>query len=172
MGSSLNHPQFPECSTSEAIPNYDSQQQLAPCIPQTIDDIVRPLDPSTSDTCIYDPPISEGSLSQTPHRCGPTASQRLNPQGFAEFLEALTLVSVRSDNPRTQLNLWRDYNRVRERFAELNEMDLYLKVLQKYADSIQLNINRFRRLGINDLDNRKNGKINTLLFISIALYKR
>ncbi|CAG8856447.1 28523_t:CDS:1, partial [Gigaspora margarita] len=47
MGSSSNSQlPIPDCPTSEAIP--DNSQQL--CLPQTVDDIVRPLDPSTSET--------------------------------------------------------------------------------------------------------------------------
>ncbi|RIB24085.1 hypothetical protein C2G38_2070931, partial [Gigaspora rosea] len=175
MGSSSNSQlPIPDCPTSEAIPDYNSQQQLTPCIPQTVDDIVRPLDPSTSETCKQDPEIPESSTSQASTSqpvCRipfPNREERpveyyqrrrdrllgVNPPGFAEFLEVLTRASVMNDNPQTQLNLWRDYNRVRERFALFIDVDVYLLAIQRYAKELERSVNQLQHqnFGLNHLD--------------------
>ncbi|CAG8854251.1 40882_t:CDS:1, partial [Gigaspora margarita] len=122
------------------------------------DDIVRPLDPSTSETCRYDPPTSQcripySEFDAVAHDRAQRRRDRLlgvNPPGFAEFLEALTLVSVTNDNPRTQLNLWRDYNRVQKRFAELGNTKIYLEAIQRYAKELDRNVNQWQRIGLDD----------------------
>ncbi|CAG8767301.1 30250_t:CDS:1, partial [Gigaspora margarita] len=77
----------------------------------------------------------------------------LNPPGLAEFLEVISLVSV---NARVQLNLWRDYNSVQQRFEQLSDLKLYLEVMQRHARFLKLNLDQMRQgltnLGDGDLE--------------------
>ncbi|CAG8648691.1 15273_t:CDS:1 [Gigaspora margarita] len=194
MGSSSNSQlSIPYCPTSEAIPDFNSQV-LTPCIPKTVDDIVRTLDPSTSETCRYDPPgpptsqdpTSQASTSQAsscrdskcpcriPYsvqeaRAHASAQRKrdrllaLNAPGFAEFLEVLTLVSVYDHNPRVQMNLWRDFNRVRERFTQLNDTKFYLEVIQQFAYNLDRDINQLANFGLADPDISSDENIESLI---------
>ncbi|CAG8692885.1 hypothetical protein C2G38_2168778 [Gigaspora rosea] len=166
-GSSSNSQlSIPDCPTSEAIPDHNSRV-LTPCLPQTVDDIVRPLDPSTSETCRHDPPgppTSQASTSQCriPYSEGPRQSRELllelNGPGFAEFLELISYVPVTStgirgkepifripiNDPRIQMNLWNDYTIVQQRFAKLSDMKLYLEAILRHARVLKLNLYELR----------------------------
>ncbi|RIB26974.1 hypothetical protein C2G38_2262032 [Gigaspora rosea] len=162
MGSSSNSLlPIPDCP---AIPDYNSRV-IIPCLPHTVDDIVRPLDPSTSETCRFDPPgppTSQASTSQCriPYSKSQGPQQRrdqllaLNAPGFAEFLEMLSFVpatntgirgkesiySISISDSRTQMILWDDYNIVRQRFAQLNDIKLYLETILRHARFLKLNL--------------------------------
>ncbi|CAG8715237.1 17359_t:CDS:1, partial [Gigaspora rosea] len=66
---------------------------------------------------------------------------RLNTEGFAQFLEVLTLASITNDHPRTQLALWEDYKQVQKRFAEFKDMKFYLEAILRHAHIMKLKVN-------------------------------